>query len=338
MTVLAILMVAATPSHTQTQPPARSGKSVVDTVCASCHATGAGGAPRIGDVAAWRARVEQGLTALTSHALQGLRSMPPHRGHAGLSDFEVARAVVYMVNQSGGSWAEPVDPAAPAAERSGEQVVRMQCVKCHEGGMGGAPRIGDRAAWTPRLKYGLDATVRSAVRGHGGMPARGGLAELTDTEVRSAVVYMFNPSPLFAPAHRDPAQAARPDPNHRLVDGLEVFVGVVPAGVLRAEQHAGAHVQSWMHGGIPEGEDVVHVNVTLYEAATRRELREAEIQARVESRAGATTVPLQIMPAPSTTSYGNYIRLPPRTPYTLTLTIRRPGVAQPTQVRFERQP
>lgn len=81
---------------------------------------------------------------------------------------------------------------AQYAERSGEQIVQAQCFKCHESGKGGAPKIGDRTAWIPRVKQGLDVVVRSAIRGHGSMPARGGMADLTDAELRAAVVYMFN--------------------------------------------------------------------------------------------------------------------------------------------------
>jgi cytochrome c5 len=96
-----------------------------------------------------------------------------------------------MVNQSGGKWTEPIDPSAPPAVRTGEAIVKVQCAKCHQDGKGGAPRIGDRDAWIPRLKNGLDNTVRSAMKGHGGMPARGGMADLTDAELRSAVIYLF---------------------------------------------------------------------------------------------------------------------------------------------------
>jgi cytochrome c5 len=52
--------------------------------------------------------------------------------------------------------------------------------------------IGDRAAWLPRMRQGVDSLVRSAINGHGGMPPRGGKADLTDAELRSAIVYMFN--------------------------------------------------------------------------------------------------------------------------------------------------
>jgi cytochrome c5 len=96
-----------------------------------------------------------------------------------------------MVNQSGGKWFEPIDKKSPPTARTGEQIVKAQCSKCHQTGVRGAPKIGDRDAWIPRLKEGLDNTVRSAMNGHGGMPARGGMANLSDAELRSAVIYLF---------------------------------------------------------------------------------------------------------------------------------------------------
>jgi cytochrome c5 len=84
--------------------------------------------------------------------------------------------------------------STPPTQRSAEQIVRAQCAKCHQAGTGGAPKIGDQAAWIPRLKPGLDTVVRSAIKGHGGMPARGGMADLTDSELRSAITYMFTPA------------------------------------------------------------------------------------------------------------------------------------------------
>ncbi len=167
------------------------GKEVVGAVCASCHATGAKGAPKIGDQKAWDKRASRGLTSLTTTALKGIRQMPSHGGNPDLSDVEIKRAITYMVNQSGGKWVEPVSKKSPPAERTGEQIVKMQCIKCHQEGKGGAPKIGDRDAWIPRLKEGLDNTVRSAIKGHGGMQARGGMADATDSELRNAIIYMF---------------------------------------------------------------------------------------------------------------------------------------------------
>ena len=175
------------------QTGGRSGKEVVDTVCAKCHATGERGAPKIGDKQAWRARAEQGLGGLTQHAVKGLRQMPAHGGSPNLTDLEIGLAIAYMVNQSGGQWTEPASAKALAIERTGRQVVQAQCFKCHQDGLHGAPRIGDRDAWIPRLKQGIDVAVRSAIRGHGGMPPRGDKADLTDAEIRNAILYMYNP-------------------------------------------------------------------------------------------------------------------------------------------------
>jgi len=172
-------------------PGDRSGKEVVDNVCAACHANGVNGAPRIGDAKAWDAREKRGLSALTASALEGVRKMPAHGGSMSLNDVEIKRAITYMVNQSGGSWTEPIDRRHLPPQRTGEQVVRSQCVKCHGQGLNGAPKIGDKAAWIDRAKLGFDSVVRSAINGHGAMPARGGQANFTDEEMRAAVAYMF---------------------------------------------------------------------------------------------------------------------------------------------------
>ena len=199
MAALAISLPVAA-SDAGPQRGDRSGKEVVDAVCAKCHATGVDGAPKIGDKKAWSKRARRGLSGLTASALKGIRKMPPHGADMDLTDIEIKRAITYMVNQSGGKWNEPVSKK-PRAERTGEQVVKAQCSKCHQDGKGGAPKIGDRDAWIPRLKDGLDNTVRSAINGHGGMPSRGGLANLTDAEVRNAIVYMYQ---YQAPAKKAP--------------------------------------------------------------------------------------------------------------------------------------
>ena len=94
---------------------ARTGEEIVKTVCAACHTTGAAGAPKIGDKAAWAPRLKAGLNALLADAIKGITVkgamvMPPRGGAADLSDYELARAIVYMANQSGGSLKEPAEP------------------------------------------------------------------------------------------------------------------------------------------------------------------------------------------------------------------------------------
>ena len=193
--VLALAVALAMPiiAHADGAPAARGGKQVVDEICVKCHGTGEMGAPKIGDKKAWRKRAAKGLSGLTTSALKGVRKMPPHGGRMDLTDFEMKRAITHMVNQSGGKWREPVDPAR-RADRSGKEIVAARCSQCHETGKGGAPRIGDKSDWIPRMKNGMDEVVRSAINGHGGMPARGGLADLNDREMRAAVNYMWNPA------------------------------------------------------------------------------------------------------------------------------------------------
>ncbi|HLX81111.1 MAG TPA: c-type cytochrome [Burkholderiales bacterium] len=95
----------------------RAGDEVVKTVCGACHLTGAAGAPKIGDKAAWGPRVKEGFDKLLKTAIKGEKAMPPRGGAADLTDFELSRAIVFMTNQSGASFKEPPAPAAakPAA-------------------------------------------------------------------------------------------------------------------------------------------------------------------------------------------------------------------------------
>ena len=200
LAVLVALAFAAAPARGQ--EPGYRGADIFDAVCWTCHTDGEGGAPRIGERAAWQKRTAQGLEGLTRNALEGIRGMPPHGGNTSLSRLEIQRAIVFMVNASGGNWVEPADPRPQGVRRSGAQVVYAHCALCHESGFDRAPRIGDRAAWLPHTKLGIDPMVRSVIRGHASMPPRGGQANLTDAELRDAVIYMISSPSAHAPAER----------------------------------------------------------------------------------------------------------------------------------------
>lgn len=189
---LAALAQAAEQGAPATPREERSGKQIVESLCVYCHGTGRSGAPKIGDQKAWAQRAAKGLTGLSKSAMEGIRQMPAHGGNRELTDTEVERAITYMVNQSGGHWTEPVSRIKKAPERTGKEIVETQCIKCHGTGVGGAPKIGDRDAWLPRIGRGVDVVVNSAIHGHGAMPPRGGMADLTDPEIRNAIIYMFS--------------------------------------------------------------------------------------------------------------------------------------------------
>ena len=339
--LLALAFSSAT-AHAQGRD--RTGKEVVDAVCAACHVNGgshavnvdlnlAKAAPKIGDTAAWSKRASQGLTSLTVHALQGIRNMPAHGGSPGTSDIEIERAIIYMVNQSGGHWIEPLHAQTPAALRSSEQIVHAQCSHCHEAGLEGAPRIGDRAAWIPRLKNGMEALVASAIHGHGAMPARGGLPDLKDAEIRSAIAYMFNYG-IAMPQTAMPAQAKISDPNHRLVDDTDVYLGLMPVEKIRAIASTSKALRE-MHGGIPRGSNYYHLNISLVDNKTGANISDAAVSVKIFNAVGGQSKALELFTENNAISYGNYFQLDPGTDYTIVAQIRRPDIPGAIAAQFD---
>ncbi len=176
--------------------------------------------------------MRQGEKTLDQHAIAGFKAMPAKGGNADLTDDEVRRAVIFMANKSGASWKEPaVAPpavasasaasaaAAPAAatatpvattpapvaatsaatpaaagKADGKRVYESTCTVCHGAGLAGAPKVGDKAAWAPRIAQGINVLYTHAIgglTGKGGvMPPKGGNLALTDPDVKAAVDFM----------------------------------------------------------------------------------------------------------------------------------------------------
>lgn len=169
----------------------RSGEELYKAVCGACHDSGAAGAPKTGDKAAWAKRIGVGLDVLVKTAKAGKGAMPPNGG-SDATEGELARAIVFMTNKSGANFKEPAAGAkAASSDRSGEQIIKEACLKCHETGDKGAPKLTDKAAWSQRLSKGVDAVTKTVIRGHGNMPARGGMADVTDAELKGAITELF---------------------------------------------------------------------------------------------------------------------------------------------------
>lgn len=190
----------------------KTGQQVVEAVCAACHAAGLLNAPKIGDKAAWGKLIKEGQDNVTKEAIKGVRQMPARGGNPDLTDTEVARAVAYMANQAGASWKEPESKPGPAAKPvvsaaasaagapvaasagadagKGKAIYESTCAVCHGAGVAGAPKAGDKTAWAPRIKTGMDALYASALKGKDAMPPKGGNLSLADAEVKAAVEYM----------------------------------------------------------------------------------------------------------------------------------------------------
>ena len=206
--------------------PLKSGEEVYKAQCLACHAAGAAGAPKFGDVAAWAPRIQTGFEALWNSSLKGKGAMGA-QGGGDFDDVEIGKAVVYMANAAGAKFAEPqkaaaavtaeipaapvvaaaampaapvvvaavaaAAPAAPAkaAAGAGEALYKQACVACHAVSVAGSPKFGDKAAWAPRIQTGLDMLTASVIKGKGAMPPKGGSAA-SDADIRAAVEYMVS--------------------------------------------------------------------------------------------------------------------------------------------------
>ncbi len=83
-------------------------------------------------------------------------------------------------------------PAKGGNAAKGKVVYDATCVVCHGAGVAGAPKTGDKAAWAPRVKSGMDALYTSSLKGKNAMPPKGGNTSLADADVKAAVDYMVS--------------------------------------------------------------------------------------------------------------------------------------------------
>ncbi len=181
----------------------RSGEEVIQLACAACHNAGVAGAPKLGDTAAWEDRAGAGLDTLVASVVNGKGAMPPKGGNPSLSEEEIRRSVVTMLEQAGveaggdsgqaGQQAvatEGEEEDLAAAAGAGADTYAKACNACHGTGAAGAPITGNAAQWESRIAKGMDTLYDHSINGFNAMPAKGGWANLSNDEVKAAVDYM----------------------------------------------------------------------------------------------------------------------------------------------------
>jgi cytochrome c5 len=107
-------------------------------------------------------------------------------------------ARVAIAGQDNSSLAPPAAAAAvaatAAADLTGEQAYNQACVACHGAGVAGAPKLGDKVAWAPRIAQGMDTLHTHALQGFQGkagyMPPKGGRTDLSDQSIVNGVDYI----------------------------------------------------------------------------------------------------------------------------------------------------
>jgi len=175
------------------------GQGIYDAYCATCHASGAAGAPVVGDKTEWDLRAKQGVAMLYHNAINGYNSMPAKGTCSSCTNQEIEAAVQYMINNSKEGGAEnkkaPPNMPSPTANLSnGAKVYIESCAVCHNNGSLGAPKLGDKKVWAPIINQNMDILFDRTLKGYKGMPAKGGCEACSGKDIIDAVIYMVQQS------------------------------------------------------------------------------------------------------------------------------------------------
>ena len=121
----------------------------------------------------------------------------------------------------------------------------------------------------------------------------------------------------------------------RVVDGVAIYLGVLPSEMVRG--HPKAHPEGAMHGSVPASERYHHIIVALFNNQSGDRITDVEVKARVEELGHLSPSEKQLEPMTiaDTVTYGNYFKLPGKGPYQITVEIRRPGSSRVIEARFE---
>ena len=128
-------------------------------------------------------------TTTSQEGMSGMSGMAAQEGMSGMSGMAAQEGMSGMSGMTA--------DAAPAGKVDGEKVYKALCFSCHDMGIAGAPKLGDKTEWDPRIAKGMDALYTSALKGKNDvpgkvMPAKGGNPALSDDEVKASVDFMVS--------------------------------------------------------------------------------------------------------------------------------------------------
>ena len=124
------------------------------------------------------------------------------------------------------------------------------------------------------------------------------------------------------------------DDGYRQADGLSVYLGLMPAAVVRG--HRAAHSESTMHGGAGTGRHQQHIVVAVFDAQTAARIENARVLATIGGigHVGQQTVELDPMRIENTVTYGGFVTLPGNDRYEFAVAIIVPGRSRPVSMTF----
>lgn len=130
------------------------------------------------------------------------------------------------------------------------------------------------------------------------------------------------------------ASRAAEDGQHKVVDGVSIYIGVLPAEMLLG--HPKGHHEREMHGGVPAGTNRYHVVISLFDAASGKRITDARVRIGGASIGmAASRQKAEPMLINNVTTYGAYVTLAGPGPYKIQITIKRDGAAKPIEVEFD---
>lgn len=98
------------------------------------------------------------------------------------------------VTIEGGASGGVAQAASTTVADVGQKIYEEVCKMCHETGLAGSPKLGNKADWAPRISQGIDTLIKHAIQGIKAMPPKGGCSTCSDDDIKKAVEYMLNKS------------------------------------------------------------------------------------------------------------------------------------------------